>query len=404
MKIILFLILCVSLARISVSETLLPTEKWEPFSKLTCEQVLSDPLNFGYEKVYRALKVSLNQPFSGIGQTIETMTASGNESFQRIAISLSPQLADVYPDQRSSLIESVTSMLDEPNSEVRIASIRAIGQMRVDSASVAFIQIASTDPVPSVRAVAIHALGLLKEKNAVPLFQENLHNPDEKIRHNALVALGVTGEQDLAEKIIPFLDDPSTLVRMAACDALGQFRNPIAFDPLMQKTHDPNINVSICAIYAVCRFDWNERTWSLLKKLLSSTDNAIRYQVIGLVGSYNHPNSVDIIAKIVRDDRGDRETTYETTIRQLATSSLWQMKYDKSISVLANVYNDTKYDVRRAAILTLESLCKDETIGTQALKTLKTYLHHDDSKTRINAQEALDRLSALKKDDDNADQ
>jgi HEAT repeat protein len=88
------------------------------------------------------------------------------------------------------------------------------------------------DDDPSVRRAALEAVGVRRERAALPGVLGLLRDPTMYVRAHACRAAGRLGGAEIADRIVPLLGDREWWVRAAAKDTLRSF-GPDALDALL---------------------------------------------------------------------------------------------------------------------------------------------------------------------------
>ena len=92
------------------------------------------------------------------------------------------------------LVGTLALMLTDPDEEVRLAAVLALGSLR-DAAAFSPLVQALSDPNPRVRASAVAALGTLGDPLAVEALVQRLADPDGAVRRLAIRTLEGMGWQ-----------------------------------------------------------------------------------------------------------------------------------------------------------------------------------------------------------------
>jgi HEAT repeat protein/beta-lactamase regulating signal transducer with metallopeptidase domain len=145
-------------------------------------------------------------------QPLTNQLTSENPTVRRNAAWAIGELTNMPPGERDGAVPRLISLLSDPDGWVRMASARALGELRHRSAVPALIA-NLVDQDAQVRELAIWALSELKDKSAV----------------NALCNV--------------LLSDLSTAVRRGAAEALGEIRDAEALPFLRQALKDPAVRV-----------------------------------------------------------------------------------------------------------------------------------------------------------------
>jgi HEAT repeat protein len=113
------------------------------------------------------------------------------------------------PGERDGAVPRLISLLTDPDAWVRMASARALGELRHRSAVPALIA-NLVDSDLRVRELAIWALSELKDKSAVPaLGNVLLSNLPAEVRRGAAEALGEIRDPEALPFLKQVLDDPA---------------------------------------------------------------------------------------------------------------------------------------------------------------------------------------------------
>lgn len=124
-------------------------------------------------------------------------------------------------------IPRLQDFLKDPHPTMRIAAIRALGDMGVRAATPDLIELAQNDNALIVRCAAVEVLGQLKATEAIPAFEKSLD--DDKnflngkslfIRRHVVVALGQTESPAATPALIKALDDRDPALPPAAVESL----------------------------------------------------------------------------------------------------------------------------------------------------------------------------------------
>ena len=145
-------------------------------------------------------------------QPLTNQLTSENATVRRNAAWAIGELTNMPPGERDGAVPRLISLLSDPDGWVRMASARALGELRHRSAVPALIA-NLVDQDAQVRELAIWALSELKDRSAV----------------NALCNV--------------LLSDLSTEVRRGAAEALGEIRDSEALPSLRQALTDPAVRV-----------------------------------------------------------------------------------------------------------------------------------------------------------------
>lgn len=100
--------------------------------------------------------------------------------------------------------------------------------------------------------VAIRALGILKERRAVPALIEQLKSTELSIRLNAAHALGDIGDPAAINALSELRNDSEWVVRADAIEAMGKLHPDDKLPELIEALHDTSWWARYCAAQTIC--------------------------------------------------------------------------------------------------------------------------------------------------------
>jgi HEAT repeat protein len=151
----------------------------------------------------------------------------------------------------------LTNALRDPDRDVRLGAIEALGQLREPSAVPALIHVLGTDRNTEIRWAAALALGEIGDQESVPSLVREQRDPDKYVRYGAAIALDRLGwvaqdpddrtwyliarqdwsqlkkEPEISTKaLIRATRDRDTRVRTEAVETLGDHADPLACEAI----------------------------------------------------------------------------------------------------------------------------------------------------------------------------
>lgn len=139
---------------------------------------------------------------------------STNATVRRNAAWAIGELTNMPPGERDGAVPKLISLLTDPDAWVRMASARALGELRHRSAVPALVA-NLVDSDMRVRELAIWALSELKDKSAVrALCQVLLSDVPAEVRRGAAEALGEIRDAEALPFLKQALSDPAVRVRV----------------------------------------------------------------------------------------------------------------------------------------------------------------------------------------------
>lgn len=148
-----------------------------------------------------------------------------NGSVRRNAAWAIGELTNMRRDERANAVPSLISLLNDSDEWVRMASVRALGEIR-DERAVEKLISALSDAAWKVRELGAWALGEMKEERAVQtLCRMLLEDSQVEARETAAWALGEIKSSQAVASLNQALNDPETRVRDKAKWALSEIED-----------------------------------------------------------------------------------------------------------------------------------------------------------------------------------
>ena len=150
----------------------------------------------------------------------------------------------------------LTSLLADPNSEIRGAAAGALGNLNRNADTIqSLLQAARTDASFSVRQSALMAAARLKPDNAIEVLKPFLEmdSPNRSMRAAAASALNQIADESLLPTVMELAKDSSDGIRQNALRALGTLGKgkPEVTDRLMAALHDATAGDRTAGIIAL---------------------------------------------------------------------------------------------------------------------------------------------------------
>lgn len=138
----------------------------------------------------------------------------------------------------------------------------------------------------------IYALGLLKDKRAVPTLLQYLDNPDERVRSITVVALGNIGDENIRPALRRMLQDSEPNVQWGAAISLASFKDPAGKNILKNllnrnylsqyKEVDPQEQTQIVLEAITASSQLNDAELNKLLQELSKNDESMRVRSLSM--------------------------------------------------------------------------------------------------------------------------
>ncbi len=279
------------------------------------------------------------------------------------------------PEEQRKFSKIIKKTLDDPDPEVRIASIFALSHIKEGKSSLERIGELLRDPVERVRIAAAKTIAEYPSREGIKLLKETLYSDNEvdSVKNAILEGLGnsdSTGATDLLLEVIENIEG----LRDNAVEALAQKTSKKSIKHLVEcfKDADPRVRDSITEAFKLMGEEGEAEIEALLREEISSLQ--------------------PYIAEILE------ETGYvESKIRKLKhRNSEERIKAAEILSLIATpaafrgivlASRDPNREVRVKVVKALEKLESEE--GKDILKDLE---NDPDKKIRKYTQWALERL------------
>lgn len=126
----------------------------------------------------------------------------------------------------------IRERLGDPDPSVRIAAMYALRRMGDKGFVEEWAQIVRTHPEPTVRSNAVMALGLLGEREAVPLLKRVREDEDIGVRLQSLESMGLLGSGEAVKQLIFYANGAHGDRQAFAILALGRIGDPVCLETL----------------------------------------------------------------------------------------------------------------------------------------------------------------------------
>jgi HEAT repeat protein len=274
--------------------------------------------------------------------------------------------------------------LGDSHESVRTAATESLSQM--GSRVIEPLVQSLSSPDPSVRKVAVIALGATDDSRAIKPLINVLVDEDSGVRKTIIETLSKIGDSQVIDPLINALADNESYVRKAASDALrilagkvgdmdakklassynrdmkrmldrlarsGDFR---ATTPISKVLREGTWTVRPLAMEALGKFN-NPQVIELLLIGLEDENFETRLSGIKALGSFHDSRVVEPMIKCLSDT--------EWSVREEAAKALGQLNAGNAVTSLITAISDEKCQVRRAAATALVSLHESKNISDE---------------------------------------
>jgi HEAT repeat protein len=253
---------------------------------------------------------------------------------------------DALVECRSQSVPALIDALNNPDENIRIIAIAALGEIGIPAASaVPALKTALTDKSVEVRLITVDALGKIR-KRAVPSLITALEDRDEEVRQAATNALVKIGKPALPG-LIKALETGSWQSRLYAAVVLGQMQsNAKQAIPAMIRTFGKSLveESEVCpySFYFALK-DINTDIIPELNAALKDKDWKVRVGAIALFGEVtSYSNAIPTLTRVILNENED------IRVRYIAVISLSNLKSEQATSVIKKYQKTVDLIVQKA--------------------------------------------------------
>jgi HEAT repeat protein len=179
-------------------------------------------------------------------------------------------LEQIDPDK---LARSLPHLLEHPNEEVRVETLRSIERSQVNEALPAVRERVTIDESERVRGASVRVLAMMADSDELTTIYAYLEAPEVEIKKGAAVGLMRSGDIEgmmiAGERLTAWVNAPKPVERAFAAEVLGEARIRTLYRPLLKLLEDPSPMVQRAALEAAGKVG-NTNIWPAVAHCLSS--------------------------------------------------------------------------------------------------------------------------------------
>jgi len=231
-------------------------------------------------------------------------------------------LLGTFKDPRA-VVPLVSLLRDQDRSvrEAAIDALRSIGAPAVDAVGTCL-----TERDLSVQESASAILAAIADERVLAPLITALHSGDWIVRMHAAHALGRVRNADAVEPLIPLLQDKVKAVREEAAAALAAIGDA-AIPFLLKALQHEDWLVRLHAVESLGKARSKQAVESLLSLLFNDRDSAVREDAVRALGEIGDPQAVDYLFK----------TLQEPGLRTLTVEALGRIGDQRAVPVLIEI-------------------------------------------------------------------
>lgn len=212
---------------------------------------------------------------------------------------------------------------DTDDNDKKISIIKAIGNMKSDTAVDFLISVMNADEgQKSLRWYACEALGKTGDERVLAELEEAMQSDDPVLRTYAVGVLSNFNGEDVYGLAVDALRDSNWTVRVKACEILGIFDLPESFAILEYKAlKDPEKPVRLAAIKALAGMNSEETRTTLLDIFCNAKEGQeYRFQALDSLTAFPLAGSLERIMAVVNEEWSKTESKIlEYSCKKLAS-------------------------------------------------------------------------------------
>jgi len=195
----------------------------------------------------------------------------------------------------------VVPWLGDSDARVRRAAADALAEAPVADAVPALARVLA-DPDATVRAAAAKALGSAAFPAAVPPLLGRLDDPEAEVRESVVAALSRLGDRSAVVPLVGKMQDNRPSVRRAVATALGLLGDPRASSALSLSLRDPDEIVRVASLEALGRLHAADAVVNIVPLLEQERRPAVRAAAVRALSEIPSEAAVDALVHALSTD------------------------------------------------------------------------------------------------------
>jgi HEAT repeat protein len=309
----------------------------------------------------------------------------------------------------------LAELLFHSSPQVREVVLLALRQAARRDLGAELLQLASGDPEPSLRALALDILRAFKLTQALPVARSALASADQRVRIAAIRLIGELGGSDIIELVQAQTSDLEAPVRATAARALGAIGGRAAQDDLLRMMGDPEPLVREAAASGAAEARLRPLA-PALSELLGDSNPEVRHSAARALGTLGDQSVVPALLRAFEAAGPDLREAITLAIGRLDPASLiglvdslarspdvrskltlaralGRLRPSGAIAVLPRLLQDSDREVRAAAMHALGRCARVAGPPPEALSNaVSDGLNDPDESVRAGAIEACCRI------------
>jgi len=255
----------------------------------------------------------------------------------------------IQEDMRTLGDGEVAAYTQDPNPEVRLRAVRALGRMNIPETP-PFVIALLRDSIEEIRAEAAFALGQMRDEDGMIAMSIGLTKESSgHVRATMIEALGKIRNQVSVATVRNYMNDPDPEIRGSVALALANLRGHNRTEDLIILSRDTIENVRWKAAYAMWR-SADSSAIGRLKWCLKDSSSLVRQFAARALGSLGKDSEIQNLTDRLRLETSDLVKIY--LIRSIA-----QIGNRKTLKALLNILeSDDPSHVKAEAMMAIGEL------------------------------------------------
>jgi len=265
------------------------------------------------------------------------------EYLTRIDISnprIQDSLYELILDKAYGNTDLVVKYITDNEKKGRLLFLKAAGELLLTETASALTKIIIEDRDSDILIASITALGKLRLSGSLPIFSKMASQPDKAIRQAAILAISEQGGDDAADRLTKFIGEDEESNKLAV-EALSEMQDLYALDKLTSLLSSPITNVRDTAIDQLMKL--GSKATPVLTRAFQNAEADYLVHLVTTLGYIGDPAAITPILDIINTQPSD------PNIRQAAYEAMERIPSPKTAISLVQGLQDPVESVRMSA-------------------------------------------------------
>lgn len=234
----------------------------------------------------------------------------------RSATSAIPYLMDLLKDDRPVQLSRYMGSGFYSSTETTPANEAAHALAKIGDPALAELSRVAQSGAPSVRRLAIRALGQIHDLSSIDLLIDALKDPDRHIQTSAVIGLGNYRHPLATERITQRFADLPASARIQLVYAIARINDIMAVPFLVNEYAKQDVQIRAAMVLALGKLR-DARAIDTLIAAAQDQDEIIRANALHALASYYTPRVIELLINSLADDLPQIRRTASESLQQL---------------------------------------------------------------------------------------